>query len=88
MHNADLRCCEREFVISEFVMSAWAAPGSRGMAAHDGSGRAVIRAGERRTGPGGPGRYRSGAGQPLTSGPARVRLIRRMTRRSRSIAAR
>jgi len=27
-------------------------------------------------------------GQPLTSGPARVRLIRRMTRCSRSIAAR
>jgi hypothetical protein len=30
----------------------------------------------------------SAGGQPLTSGPARVRLIRRMTRRSRSIAAR
>ena len=31
---------------------------------------------------------RPAGGQPLTSGPARVRLIRRMTRRSRSIAAR
>jgi hypothetical protein len=31
---------------------------------------------------------RAGGGQPLTSGPARVRLTRTMTRRSRSIAAR
>ena len=31
---------------------------------------------------------RPAGGQPLTSGPARVRLIRRMTRRSRSMAAR
>jgi len=36
----------------------------------------------------GSGRHARPANQPLTSGPARVRLIRRMTRRSRSIAAR
>jgi hypothetical protein len=50
-------------------------PGVRSIsrtAAHDGIGPAA----------------RPVGGQPLTSGPARVRLIRRMTRRSRSIAAR
>jgi hypothetical protein len=34
------------------------------------------------------GRAPGAGGQPLTSGPARVRLTRRMTRRSRSIAVR
>jgi hypothetical protein len=62
------------------------------MAARDGGDRPVIgRAGMNQAGmnrPGGPGGDGSGAGQPLTSGPARVRLARRMTRRSRSIAAR